>query len=69
MGLEQVTDNCSSNMTIKPGDLVMRKYEIKLSNIPRTGLVIDRDTNGYLVIMWGHNVEYMWDDYDVMRIE
>lgn len=54
---------------IGPGDLVMRKYEIKVPNFVRSGLVIERDRNSFLTVSWGGKVEYMWDEYDLVRIE
>ena len=54
---------------IGPGDLVMRKYEIKIPNFVRAGLVVERDRNSFLTVMWGAKVEYMWDEYDLIRIE
>lgn len=59
----------ASRNRIEPGDLVMRKYEIKIPNFVKVGLVIERDRNSFLTVMWGGKVEYMWDDYDLMRIE
>lgn len=54
---------------IRPGDLVMRRYEIKVPNFVRMGLVIERDRNSFLTVLWGGKVEYMWDEYDLVRIE
>lgn len=54
---------------IGPGDLVMRRYEIKVPNFVRMGLVIERDRNSFLTVLWGGKVEYMWDEYDLVRIE
>ena len=47
----------------------MRKYEIKIPNFVRAGLVVERDRNSFLTVMWGAKVEYMWDEYDLIRIE
>jgi hypothetical protein len=54
---------------IEVGDLVVRKYEIKISNLVKAGIVIERDRNGYLSVSWGNKIEYMWDEYDLMRLE
>ncbi len=54
---------------IEVGDLVVRKYEIKIPNFVKVGLVIERDRNGFLSIFWGGKIECMWDDYDLMRLE
>jgi len=54
---------------IKPGDLVVRKYEITIPNFVKAGLVIERDRNGFLTVAWGGKIEHMWDDYDLMRLE
>jgi hypothetical protein len=54
---------------IEVGDLVVRKYEIKIPNFVKAGLVIERDRNGYLSVSWGNKIEYMWDEYDLMRLE
>ena len=54
---------------IEVGDLVVRKYEIKIPNFVKAGLVMERDRNGFLTIAWGGKIEYMWDDYDLMRLE
>jgi len=54
---------------IEAGDLVVRKYEIKIPNFVKAGLVIERDRNGYLSVSWGNKIEYMWDEYDLMRLE
>ena len=54
---------------IEVGDLVVRKYEIKIPNFVKAGLVIERDRNGFLSISWGGKIECMWDDYDLMRLE
>ncbi len=54
---------------LEPGDLVVRKYEIKIPNFVKAGLVIERDRNGFLTVSWGNKIEYMWDDYDLMRLE
>lgn len=53
---------------IELGDLVVRKYEIKIPNFVKVGLVIERDRNGFLSISWGDKIEHMWDDYDLMRL-
>ena len=53
---------------IEPGDLVSRKYPINLNGYVQIGLVIERDTNGFLTVSWGNKVEHMWDDYDLMRL-
>ncbi len=54
---------------IEPGDLVVRKYEIKMPNFVKAGFVLERDRNGFLTVSWGNKIEYMWDDYDLMRLE
>ncbi len=54
---------------IEPGELVMRKYTLNIPDMVKVGFVIERDRNGYLTVAWGRKVEYMWDDYDLMRIE
>jgi hypothetical protein len=54
---------------IEPGDLVSRKYSINLKEYPQAGLVIERDNNGFLTVSWAGKVEYMWDDYDLVRLE
>ncbi len=59
----------SSRNNIEPGDLVVRKYEIKIPNFVKTGFVIERDRNGFLTVSWGNKIEYMWDDYDLTRLE
>jgi len=51
---------------IQPGDLVARKYHIRGTH--PMGVVIERDRNGFLDVLWGSRVEHMWDDYDLMRI-
>ncbi len=52
---------------IQPGDLVARKYHIRGTH--PMGVVVDRDRNGYLDVLWGSQVEHMWDDYDLTRID
>ena len=32
-------------------------------------MVLERDNNGFLRILWGTNVEEMWDDYDLLPVE
>jgi len=56
---------------INPGDLVRRKYHISRPDWKWVdlGLVMSRDSNGYLDILWGSKLESMWDDYDLMRVE
>lgn len=56
---------------IQAGDLVRRKYHITRPNWKWTeiGMVIERDNNGMLDILWGTKIEHMWDDYDLMRVE
>ena len=51
---------------IQSGDLVVRKYHIRGRH--PVGVVVDRDRNGFLDVLWGSQVEHMWDDYDLMRI-
>ena len=59
----------ASRNRIDPGDLVSRKYTVNFPGVILTGLVIERDRNGFLTVSWGGKVEHMWDDYDLMRIE
>lgn len=56
---------------ISPGDLVRRKYHISRPDWLWTefGIVIERDNNGFLDILWGSEIEHMWDDYDLVRVE
>jgi hypothetical protein len=56
---------------INPGDLVRRKYHITLLERKWTelGMVLERDNNGFLRILWGTKVEEMWDDYDLLHVE
>ena len=59
---------------IFPGDLVRRKYHISRSgldllNLKELGLVLDRDRNGFLDVLWGSKLEHMWDDYDLVKVE
>lgn len=56
---------------IQVGDLVRKKYHISRPDWRRTeiGVVVDRDNNGMLDILWGSKLEHMWDDYDLMRVE
>ena len=56
---------------ISPGDLVRRKYHISQPSWRYTemGLVLDRDNNGVLDVIWGSKIESMWDDYDLVRVE
>ena len=56
---------------INPGDLVRRKYHITLLEWKWTelGVVLERDNNGFLRILWGTKVEEMWDDYDLLRLD
>jgi hypothetical protein len=59
---------------ISSGDLVRRKYHISqekldLLGLKGLGLVLERDNNGFLSIVWGDKIEYMWDDYDLVRVE
>ena len=61
--------NRPADNKIEPGDLVVRKYEIKIPNFVKAGFVIERDRNGFLTVSWGNKIEYMWDDYDLMRLE
>jgi|694.fasta_scaffold19527_6 hypothetical protein len=57
------------NKRLTVGDIVMRTYPLGPS-YPRVGLIIDRDNNGYLTVMWGGGkVEHMWDDQDLIRID
>lgn len=49
---------------IKQGDLVKRKYSINIMT-SKVGLVIGRDSNGYLIISWSGKIEDFWDDYDL----
>lgn len=58
-----------SRNRIEPGDLVSRNYPILVKGYTQTGLVLERDNNGFLIIAWGSKIENMWDDYDLMRIE
>lgn len=58
-----------SRNRIDPGDLVSRKYLINLNGYVQTGLVLERDSNGFLTVSWGGIIEHMWDDYDLTRIE
>lgn len=51
-------------MKISEGDLVSRKYDLKMSHI-KHGLVVKRDTNGFLVVNWGGKIEDFWDEYDL----
>jgi len=50
---------------------VRRKYHISRPDWKWVdlGLVMSRDNNGYLDILWGSKLESMWDDYDLMRVE
>jgi hypothetical protein len=52
---------------IQPGDLVARKYHIRGTH--PMGVIIERDRNGFLDVLWGSRVEHMWDDYDLTRID
>ena len=53
---------------IEPGDIVMRSYPLGPA-YPKIGLVVERENNGYLTVMWGGGkVEQMWDDQDLRRI-
>jgi hypothetical protein len=61
--------NLAARSRIEPGDLVMRKYTVNIPDIVCIGLVIERDKNSFLTVMWGRKIEYMWDDYDLMRVE
>jgi hypothetical protein len=56
---------------INPGDLVRRKYHINRLEWKWTelGMVLERDNNGFLRILWGTKVEEMWDDYDLLHVE
>lgn len=56
---------------INPGDLVRRKYHISRTDWKWVdlGLVMNRDNNGYLDILWGSKLESMWDEYDLVRVE
>ena len=59
---------------ISSGDLVRRKYHISqekldLLGLKGLGLVLERDNNGFLSIVWGDKLECMWDDYDLVRVE
>ena len=54
---------------IEAGDIVMRSYPLGPA-YPTIGLVVERDNNGYLTVMWGGvKVEHMWDDQDLHRID
>jgi len=68
MQFEQL-NNFAKSDRLEPGDLVSRKYPINLKGYTLAGLVIERDRNGFLTIAWGNTIEYMWDDYDLARIE
>lgn len=56
---------------ISSGDLVRRRYYITEPHRPwaEFGVVVHRDNNGFLDILWGSKIEHMWDDYDLMRVE
>ena len=56
---------------LQPGDLVRRKYHISRPDWSWTelGVVVERDNNGYLDVLWGSKIESMWDDYDLMRVD
>lgn len=54
---------------IQPGDLVMRKYEIKMWGINLIGHVVERDGNGFLSVQWGTKLEHMWDEYDLEQLK
>jgi len=49
---------------IKTGDLVTRKYTINIAS-SKFGLVIGRESNGYLIISWSGKIEDFWDEYDL----
>ena len=51
-------------MKISEGDLVSRKYDLKMSHI-KHGLVVKRDPNGFLVANRGGKIEDFWDEYDL----
>jgi hypothetical protein len=56
---------------IQPGDLVRRKYHITIQNWSYfdLGLVVERDNNGFLNVLWGSKIESLWDEYDLMKVE
>ena len=49
------------------GDIVTRAYQLSIFHC-LMGLVIDRDSCGYLTIIWCNKVEHMWDDNDLIVI-
>ncbi len=51
---------------IQPGDLVTRKYQVNCGHL--IGIVVERDRNGFLDVLWGSRIEHMCDDYDLTRI-
>jgi hypothetical protein len=51
------------------GDLVKRRYDILVPGAHKVGMIIDRDRNGFLDVLWGSKVECMWDDYDLTKLE
>lgn len=59
---------------LSPGDLVHRKYHISRARLDpmglkELGLVLCRDNNGFLDVLWGSKIESMWDEYDLLRVE
>ncbi len=54
---------------LEVGDLVTRRYELSIRLETKLGVVVERDRNGFLDVLWGSKVEHMWDDYDLMRVE
>jgi len=56
---------------IQIGDLVRRNYHVIRADWiwSEIGIVVDRDSNGLLDILWGKRLEHMWDDYDLIKIE
>lgn len=55
--------------TIGVGDLVKRRYDLRLEHVRTFGVVLERDRNGFLTVIWGEKVEHMWDDYDLVRVD
>ena len=58
-----------SGSRLRAGDLVKRRYELRLPDVQLLGVVLERDRNGFLTVVWGDKVEHMWDDYDLMGVE
>lgn len=52
---------------IRPGDLVIRNYQLRIHHCTY-GLVLGREPNGYLSIMWGSKLEDMWDPGDLTLV-